>query len=160
MSNLNARMRMPWDKLIEAFIANIPQRMELMKVSGGVYTSESELREFRTLEIHGPRQCGKTETILQYILKNDGVKFCIPKMFVSYYTHRLGDEKFDKGYIAEDTLMLEVCQPHCVDDFNPFSDVKVLIFDEPQKSAWSDFIQLFKAHPEWFHPEFMVIRLF
>lgn len=160
MSNLNARMRMPWDKLIEAYITNIPQRLELLKVSGGLFSRDAELREFRTLEIHGPRQCGKTEALLQYILKNHNVKFCIPKIYSGYYTQRLGELVFTQGYIEEHSMMLEVAQPHCVDNYNPFAGVKVLIFDEVHQSAWDDFVQLFTTRPEWFDPEFMVIRVF
>ena len=160
MSNLNARKRMPWDKLIEAFIANIPQRMELMKAGGGLFTRESAFREFHTLEIHGPRQCGKTEAALQFILNNRNVKFCIPKIYKGYYERRLGEMLFNQGYIEEHSLMLEVAQPHCVDDHNLFAGVKVLIFDENHQSAWEDFIKLYMTRPEWFDPEFMVIRLF
>jgi hypothetical protein len=150
---------MPWDKMIQAFMANIPQRMAMIEQ----YPSHNrmfELREFRLLSLSGPRQCGKTQALIDFVKNVSRVKFCTPEFFLPTWKHQLDGRKFEETYLSAPDLTVSMYKRPVGDlQYNPFAGVKLFIMDGVDGPTYSDFIRMYSSLPEWFDPEFMVIRM-
>lgn len=147
----------PWPELINAFIDNIPRRLELMEASAPCWNPVQELAEFRTLVISGPRQCGKTEAVIQGILSRDKVKLSTHPTSVPYFKSKLGEERFNQFFMSGDLLGQYAGFHKGVGGTNPFEGIKFMVFDDSEDDAFECFKTIFQTHRDWFDPEFMVI---
>jgi hypothetical protein len=157
MSNFNALTPMPWDNLIQAFVTNTPQRMALLEATQ-FNSTLTELRELRTLTLGGARQSGKTEAVLKFILdSDDAVLFSTPSVYLPYFRNRLGEEF--KKYHPLFTIDWQDTIVFSLKDIEIFKNIKYLIVDNIENSTFFTFEKAYATFKEYFHPEFMVIRI-
>lgn len=149
----------PWTELINAFVDNIPKRLELMEASAALSLSPlQELNEFRILSIGGPRQCGKTEALLNFMINHEHVKLNTRSFYQRYFESRLGEAKFAKIYMDRHTLH-HLTSFESLTEPNPFVGIKFMIFDNAEDEAFHYFTQIFNMRRDWFDPDFMVISV-
>lgn len=147
MANKN---KMPWDDLIDAFLEDAPTRNKQIARSG-FKRGLVELREFRVLTIGGPRQTGKSKAGARIVQEH-------PEAYMlGGWTHS-DQGKFRQIKIpAEKSLELHELKPA------KLADVKILViendFSERSLNYYKALEQVYAQRPEWFHPEFSVIRI-
>jgi hypothetical protein len=156
LTSISNNIRMPWDELLQAFAADVPRRMKTIHTA--LYQDPvAELCDLRTLSLTGPRQCGKTESLLQFILGRDDVKFSTKDIFLPYYKRRLG-EKF-KNYLPILTLSKDLTLVLDEQDKEAIAGVKFLVLDCISPEEFRTFVDTYSANQHHFDPEFMIIRM-
>lgn len=154
---VGSKVHMPWLEMIQAFAADVPRRMKL--IHDGLYDgSRAELYDLRLLTLAGPRQCGKTESLLQFILSRDDVKFSTKDIFLPYYRRRLGDEKF-KNYLPMLTLSKDLELVFDDQDKAAVAGVKFLVLDTITDAEFRTLEDTYVTNKHHFDPEFMIIRM-
>lgn len=148
----------PWAELIDAFVSNLPKRKKLFGIA---YNNPNTnlLNDQKVLALSGPRQCGKTEAVIDFILKNKETKFNTQQMFVPYYKKRLGD-RFNDYISAGQLQSLEenaFLQKEVVQEM--FGGVKFLVFDDANPQAYPAFKELYHRFHSVFDPDLMIIRI-
>lgn len=127
----------PWQELMQAFINNSPRRLEMESVLPRMDASFL-FKEFRRLQIRGPRQSGKSIAAIAIATVNEDVGI-IRRDDV---THPVFD-KIITTYPMDDDFKEKI------------KGIKVLILDDVNLAYWTFYL----SNKEWFHPEFCVIEI-
>lgn len=143
---------MPWDELFEAFIFSLPRRMKNEKIANMSKDPIKRLQEFRILNIGGYRQSGKTTAAFKVVRENPHARLMgsssmgFPSLAQNEHEIRsriLTIKDLDPEHLAGVKLMVIDTQGfhHAFDD--PFGALTLTYY----------------KHPEWFDPEFSIIRI-
>ena len=142
---------MPWEALVKAFILDLPNRVRHEKLSGLSAEPLVALREFRVLTIGGPRQRGKTQTAFQIVREN------IQSRLLG--THSGGFPSLPQN---DEVIYSRLLEQHRLDEYT-LKGVKLLVIDhdgrrDPSDDPYAALEEVYSANPEWFDPDFSVIR--
>lgn len=142
---------MPWDLLINAFLRGMPDRLKLQEQC----MSDNQLfnlREFHVLTIGGPRQCGKTNAVLDMVREHAHARFIKNSGIHTPYAVKreaiLQERSLEKVGITQDDL----------------KGVKILVIDnegypENELSPYKLLETMYVLHNDWFEPDVMVLRV-
>ncbi len=146
MSKYPVSAPMPYAQLIEAFLGNLDCRMKQSKISLNNKNPLLDLREFRTLTIGGPRQTGKTGSGKDVVLSNKKARL-------------INAHHFDKE-------RNKTIKKRTIEGFDELSvrDVEILVINQDSyptqcNDPYASLEDVYEHHPEWFHPNFSVIRI-
>ncbi len=143
---------MPWAELIQAFMFDLPNRMRREKIVNLSGDPMFALREFRVLTIGGARQCGKTQTAFQTVRENISSRLM---------GTRLGG--FPSLPQNDEVLRSRLIEQHQLDEYH-LKGVKLLVIDhdgrhDPNDDPYATLEEVYRTHPDWFDPDFSVVRI-
>lgn len=142
---------MPWAELIQAFMLDLPNRMRRMEIAQMSDKPLMALREFRVLTMGGLRQSGKTQTAFQVVREN------IQSRLIG--TRRGGFPSLPQN---DEVLRSRLLEEHQLDQMH-LAGVKLLVIDhdgrqDPNDDPYAVLEEVYRTHPDWFDPDFSVIR--
>ncbi len=143
---------MPWELLIKAFMLDLPNRMKRLEATNMGNDHLFSLREFRVLTIGGARQCGKTQTAFQTVRENISSRLM---------GTRLGG--FPSLPQNDEVLRSRLIEQHQLDEYH-LKGVKLLVIDhdgrrDPNDDPYATLEEVYRTHPDWFDPDFSVVRI-
>lgn len=142
--------QMPWMDLIWAFLKDAASRTT--RPDHELLSPENSLRELRTLVIGGVRQSGKSKTAAEVVRTVDAARLMGGWILRANGRQRVFDVPADKSI-----------EPHELVEAK-LKNVKTIVIDPDMVSPGAGYdyyekiVEVYSRHPEWFHPEFSVVR--
>lgn len=143
---------MPWGEIFEAFISSLPRRMKNEEMANVSKDPIKRLREFRTLNVGGYRRSGKTTAAFKVVRENPHARLMSSSSME--FPRLARDEKEIRSRIL---TLKDLDREH-------LTGVKLVIIDAQGFYHTSDDLLgaltlTYCKYPEWFDPEFSIIRI-